>query len=333
QLRVDREPAEPVLRWTAVDGEADAAERLSALLELPLDLAKPSLWRFELVDSGALGQILVFGAHHAVSDLQSLLLVAQEIDAELSGTPLEAAVTNRDVDLLIAAQQGGEGASADWRESFHGSERLDLELARPRPAQRSYRAGSVTVTVPDGLMERVSAAASRLAITPAAFCLGTLTVLLARKQRRERFVLAVPVDTRIHADAYDAVGFFGVPVPFPAEARAGETVAEVLHRTDGRLQRLLKKGAMFSDVLATLARQGLHRENAPLVEVYFNYVRSSRRLTGLEVLPAGTSYSDLDLMITMTPDTGHVRLDHSLDILDEAVTAELRRGAACRGAR
>ncbi|MCZ0991140.1 hypothetical protein O1M54_46295 [Streptomyces diastatochromogenes] len=73
---------------------------------------------------------------------------------------------------------------------------------------------------------------------------------------------------------------------------------------------------MFSDVLATLARQGLHRANAPLVEVYFNYVRFSGRLTHLEVLPAGVGHTDLDLMITMTPDTGTVRLDHNLDILD-----------------
>ncbi|MFE1860379.1 SDR family NAD(P)-dependent oxidoreductase [Streptomyces anandii] len=323
QLRVDREPAAPLLRWTAAEGDPDPAERLRTLLEPPFDLAEAPLWRFELVDGGERGQTLVFGAHHAVSDLQSLLLVAAELDAELSGTPLDGAVTNRDIDLLVEAQQGGEGAGPEWREAFHGSERLDLELTGPRPAVRSYRAGSVTVTIPDGLTERVAAAASALAVTPAAFCLGTLTVLLARKRQRERFVLAVPVDTRVHADAYDAVGFFGVPVPFPAEARAAEPVAEVLRRTDGRMRRILARGAMFSDVLATLARQGLHRPGAPLVEVYFNYVRSSRRLTGLEVLPAGTGYSDLDLMITMTPDAGRVRIDHNLDILDASAASEL----------
>ncbi|PBD01097.1 HAD superfamily phosphatase (TIGR01681 family)/FkbH-like protein [Streptomyces sp. Ag82_O1-15] len=328
-LRVDRELARPVLRWTNVPGddELDAADRLRLLLEPPFDLANPPLWRFELLDAGAQGQVLTFGAHHAVSDLQSLLLVAGELDAELAGTSLGDAVTNRDIDLLIEAQQTddnpGEGVTA-WREAFQGSDRLDLTLARPRPATRSYRAGSVSVTIPDGLMERVSTAASGLAITPAAFCLGALTVLLARMRQKERFVLAVPVDTRIHADAYDAVGFFGVPVPFPAEAGAGERIEQVLRRTDGRLDRVLAKGAMFSDVLSTLARQGLHRANAPLVEVYFNYVRSSAgRLAHLEVLPAGTGYSDLDLMITMTPDAGRIRLDHNLDILDAATSAEL----------
>ncbi|MFD4545073.1 SDR family NAD(P)-dependent oxidoreductase [Streptomyces sp. NPDC058466] len=329
QLRVDREAARPLLRWTDADAEAelDAADHLRRLLEPAFDLTQAPLWRFELLDAGARGQTLAFGAHHAVSDLQSLLLVAGEIDAELSGTSLGDAVTNRDIHQLIEAQQTdaspGEGA-AEWRAAFHGSERLDLTLARPRPATRSYRAGSVTVTIPDGLMERVSAAASRLAVTPAAFSLGTLTVLLARLRERERFVLAVPVDTRIHADAYDAVGFFGVPVPFPAEARAGERIEEALRRTDSRLDRVLAKGAMFTDVLSTLARQGLHRANAPLVEVYFNYVRSAAgRLRNLEVLPAGTGYSDLDLMITMTPDAGRIRLDHNLDILDAATSLAL----------
>ncbi|MFE1291211.1 SDR family NAD(P)-dependent oxidoreductase [Streptomyces sp. NPDC058751] len=332
RLRVEREPAEPLLRWTDVpaDAEPDAGDRLSRLLEPPFDLARAPLWRFELLDAGTRGQTLVFGAHHAVSDLQSLLLVAGEIDAELSGTPLGDTVTNRDIDLLVEAQRTGDAsgtagiADREWREAFHGSERLDLTLARPRPATRSYRAGSVTVALPDGLMERVSAAASRLAVTPAAFCLGTLTVLLARTRERERFVLAVPVDTRIHADAHDAVGFFGVPVPFPARAAAGERIEDVLRRTDARLDRVLAKGAMFSDVLSTLAGQGLHRANAPLVEVYFNYVRSSAaRLGRLEVLPAGTGYSDLDLMITMTPDAGRVRFDHNLDILDAAATTGL----------
>ncbi|MGX1971327.1 SDR family NAD(P)-dependent oxidoreductase [Streptomyces kronopolitis] len=323
QLRVDRATPAPLLRWTE-DPNPDAAERLRLLMQQPFTLSEAPLWRFELIDGGIGGQVLVFGAHHVVSDLQSLLLVAAEIDAELSGTPLDATPTNRDIALLADAQRsGGDGSDDDWRAAFQGSERLDLALNRPRPRTRTFRSGSVTVTLPDGLMERVSASASTLGVTPAAFCLGTLTVLLARKRERERFVLAVPVDTRIHADAEGAVGFFGIPVPFPAQAEATEEVADVLRRTDARLKRILAKGAMFSDVLATLARQGLQRPNAPLVECYFNYVRFSRRLTNLEVLPAGVGHSDLDLMMTMTPDAGTVRLDHNLDILDADAATEL----------
>ncbi|MET9678300.1 HAD-IIIC family phosphatase, partial [Streptomyces sp. NPDC006482] len=325
RLRVQRDLDVPLLRWAELGDAADPDidQRLRELLEPPFDLAAAPLWRFELLDCGARGKTLLFGAHHGVGDLQSLLLVAAEIDAELSGTPLGDTVSNRDIDLLLQSQTarpvgGRDGAAAAWREEFTGSRRLDLTLTRPRPEARSFRAGSVTLEIPDGLMERVASRASLLAITPAAFCLGTLTVLLARLRERDRFVLAVPVDTRIHVDAFDAVGFFGVPVPFPAQAAQGERIDEVLRRTDDRFDRLLTKGAMFSDTLSALAAQGLYRKNAPLVEVYFNYMRSSKAgLGALEFLPSGTGYSDVDLMVTMTPGIGWLRLDHNLDIMDE----------------
>ncbi|MGW6412515.1 SDR family NAD(P)-dependent oxidoreductase [Streptomyces vinaceus] len=329
-LRVDRTPDGPLLRTPRADGaDADVGDRLRELLEAPFALDTSPLWRFELLDDGRDGQVLLFGAHHAVSDLQSLLLVAGEIDAELSGTVLGDTITNRDIDLLIEAQQAGDGGlgptSAQWREAFEGSARLDLELSEGRLPTRSFRAGSVAVAIPDGLMERVSQTAGRLAITSAAFCLGTLTVLLARMRQRDRFVLAVPVDTRLHADAHDAVGFFGVPVPFPAQALGEESAQEVLRRTDGRLNQVVAQGAMFSDVLPTLIHQGLHRPGAPLVEVYFNFVRAAgaARLDNLTVLPHGPGHSDLDLMVTMLPDAGVIRLDHNLDILDASATTEV----------
>ncbi|MEI7032121.1 HAD-IIIC family phosphatase [Streptomyces pratensis] len=326
RMRTERDPGLPLLRWSdlASDAEWDAGRRLGELLGEPFDMTTAPLWRFELTDRDGAGQTLLIGAHHTVSDLQSLLIVAAEIDAELSGAPLGDQVTNRDVDLLLEAQTAlpqPPSRDAARRGEFAGSRRLDLTLTHPRPAKRSFRTGTITRTLPEGLMGRVAARARRLKITPAAFCLGALTVLLARRQRRDRFVLAVPVDTRIHVDAPDAVGFFGVPVPFPAQAAPGERIEEVLRRTDSRLDRVLAKGAMFSDTLAALAAQGLQRDNAPMVEVYFNYVRSSARLDRLEILPAGTGHSDLDLMIIMTPDAGQIRFDHNVDIIDETACA------------
>ncbi|MFK0225306.1 HAD-IIIC family phosphatase [Streptomyces sp. NPDC090303] len=326
RLRVEREPAGPLLRWSDLgeDAEVDVDQRLRALLEPPFDLAVAPLWRFELLDGGARGSTLLFGAHHGVSDLQSLLLVAAEIDTELSGTPLDGTVSNRDIDVLLQAQtarpaRDTDGAVSAWREEFAGSGRLELTLTHPRPEQRSFRAGSVTLEIPDGLLDRVATRASRLAVTPAAFCLGVLTVLLARLRDRDRFVLAVPVDTRMHVGAFDAVGFFGVPVPFPARAEPGERIDEVVRRTDGHLERVLAKDALFSDTLAALAAQGLYRSDAPLVEVYFNHVRPSNAgPVALEFLPSGTGYSDIDLMVTVTTGIGLLRLDHNLDIMDGA---------------
>ena len=324
RLRIVDRPGNQ-LRWSSVT-EMDVDQRLRELMEPPFDLSAPPLWRFELLEASSGEQVLLFGAHHAVSDAVSLVLVMAEIDAELAGTRLDRAVTSRDIDSLLVAQPPRAAAPPDaaldttatWRQEFAGLQRLDLTLARPRPAVRSFRSGFVFTELTGGLLDKVTAQANRLGITPAALCLGTLTVYLARLRKRDRFALAVPVDTRMHAGAFDAVGFFGVPVPFAAEASGNEPISAVLRRTDERLTRLLRKGASFFDALSVMVSEGLYQPNAPLVEVYFNFIRPvGLKPRVVEPLPAGAGHSDLDLMVTMWPDLNRLCLEYNRDILDE----------------
>ncbi|WP_159011947.1 HAD-IIIC family phosphatase, partial [Streptomyces sp. NRRL F-5123] len=334
RLEVHREAADDLLRWSEAADAVDPAERLRALMEPLFDITRPPLWRFELVTGPAGDQVLVFGAHHAVSDLASLMLVAHELDAELAGQAPPASVTNRDVELLLRSQPSGDGSpaaappsAADARADFAGAQRLDLELARPRPAERTFRSATHLTRLPPELSRRVADAATRLSVTPAAFWLGALTVHLARLRGRDRFVLAVPVDTRMHVGALDAIGYFGLPIPFSARLAAGDTGADVLRRTDHGLSRLLERGISFFDAMPALVEEGLYRRNAPLVEVYFNYMPPQAGAAGkLSVLPAGTGYSDLDLMITVMPGLDTVVLEYNTDILDEAACAALAEG-------
>ncbi|WP_454197193.1 HAD-IIIC family phosphatase [Nocardia sp. Marseille-Q1738] len=326
QLEIRREPGIPA-GWRDLDRLDDAVvqQRFRELMALPFDLETGPLWRFELLHAETGDAVLLFGAHHSMSDVQSMLLVAGELAAELSGVQLGDAVTNRDMHQLLAAQSSkrdGDTAITRWRDAFSGSRRLELTLARPRPAQRSYGAGSVALDMPAGLHDRVADRARDLGITPAAVFLGALTVLLACRQQVDRFALAVPVDTRMHADATDAVGYFGVPVPFPAAVEAGDLVADVLRRTGERLRNLLAPGAGFADVLAALATEGLYRDNAPLIEVYFNYLRANSAVAQAAVVPVSTGYSDLDLMVAVLPDTGQVWLTYNSDIIDAGACAD-----------
>ncbi|MBC7279508.1 MAG: MFS transporter, partial [Nocardioides sp.] len=325
QLEIHREAALSI-GWRVLD-HLDAAVAEAWFRELmapPFAVATGPLWRFELLDAESTDQVLLVGAHHTMSDVQSMLLVAGELVAELSGLGLDDTVTNRDLHQLIAAQPArrDDNAAARWRAAFAGAQRLELTLARSRPAERGYGAGTLALDMPPGLHDRVADRARELGITPAAVFLGALTVTLARRQRIDRFAVAVPVDTRMHADATDAVGYFGVPVPFPAAVEAGDLVADVLRRTGERLRTLLAPGAGFAEVIAALAGEGLARANAPLVEVYFNYLRANSAVGRAEIVPVSTGYSDLDLMIAVLPDTGQVWFTYNTDIIDARTCAD-----------
>ncbi|WP_370947029.1 HAD-IIIC family phosphatase [Amycolatopsis sp. cg5] len=314
----------PLLRWSIVDDDVDVERRLRALMEEPFDLASAPLWRFELLEAPSGRQVLIYGAHHAVSDASSLVRVAAEIGAAVSGDDAPAVVSDQDIEDLLRAQPADPATASEWGELFTGCRRLDLTLTRPRPSKRTFRTATRIVTVPQDLAERVAAQAAGLGITPATVWLGALQVFLARLRDRDRFALAVPVDTRMRAGAAEALGFFGVPLPFPARVTAGESVLEVLRRTETRLVRLLDEGTSFLDAIPVLIGEKLHRENAPLVEVYFNYLASAPGgVRGLEILPVGTGYSDVDLMVTVLPALGQVRWDHSLDIIGEQDCARL----------
>ncbi|MEU2038836.1 HAD-IIIC family phosphatase [Nocardia niwae] len=325
RLQVRSRPGGPLLRCADVDrlDHTVARARFRELMREPFDLAQGPLWRFELLTSDSGEQTLIFGAHHGMCDVQSMVLVAGEIDAELSGAPYPDTLSNKDIHDMLAAQAPQAEPDARWRAEFAGCRRLELTLARPRPAQRTHRAGEVLLPLPAGLQDHAARRARELGITPAALFLGTLTALLARLRDTDRFALAVPVDTRIHADAPTAVGYFGVPVPYPATVEPGESVDDLLRRTGDRLRRLLVPGAGFSDALAALAAEGLYRDNAPLVEVYFNYLRAAAPSGRADIVPVGTGYSDLDLMVAVLADAGQVWFTYNADIIDDATCTRL----------
>jgi len=81
-----KEPLLRVSRLTEnVDIQNESSRRLKALMARPFDFKAAPLWRFELIETPKGEQVLLCGAHHAVSDFQSLLLFMMEFDQALAG--------------------------------------------------------------------------------------------------------------------------------------------------------------------------------------------------------------------------------------------------------
>jgi FkbH-like protein len=303
-----------------VDLVSESNRRLSMLMVKPFDLNSAPLWRFELFETPSGDQVLLFGAHHAVSDFQSLLLFMIELDQMLGGHKLDQTISNRDVDLWITSQVSefsNHHAQENWQNAFAGCERLELTLSCPRPETPSYRQGIVTLAIPGGLMDSISQQAQDLGSTPAAFCLAVYSILLARVSEKSLFTIAVPVDSRIQLDALDAFGFFGVPVPLPNMVNMSDAVAAVIQRADQQFNRVLQKGAAIADAVPELVKEGLYKSGAPLVETYFNYIRPGFNVNHLEPFGTAPGLFDIDLMVIFSAAMESVSVYHNRDIINE----------------
>ena len=121
----------------------------------------------------------------------------------------------------------------------------------------------------------------------------------------------------IFAEIHESVAYC-----LKAAVTAGDLVTDILRRTGERLRNLLAPGAGFADAFAALATEGLHRDNASMIEGYFNYLRANSAVAAAEVVPVSTGYSDLDLMVAVLPDTGQLWFTYNSDIIDARTCAE-----------
>ena len=93
----------------------------------------------------------------------------------------------------------------DWRREFAGSKRLELTLASPRPAQPTFRVGTLFLPLPTRLLDRVTAEANRLATTPDGFAIAAIDDAL-RAVPRADVPRATPIRPPRHASLAQACG-------------------------------------------------------------------------------------------------------------------------------
>ncbi|MEK8104281.1 hypothetical protein NKG94_02420 [Micromonospora sp. M12] len=271
-------------------------------------------------------QVFLIGAHHAVADLASLMLIGVAAGAVLNGAPTPPA-TNDDIELLLRSQAALPGSPP----AAAGTVRRG---SAARPGAGPAPAGAPLVPVRHPLRRTAPGAGrpGRGAGHPSGRHPGGV---LARRAHRAPGPAARPGPLRAgRADRHPAARGRGaghrvlrVPIPYPAEVPPGLPAADLLRQTEDRLSRVRDQGVTFLDAMPALIEEGLHRPEAPLVEVYFNYMPPQALAgTGLEILPVGTGHFDLDLMVTVLPGLDRLGLEYNADILDDESCARFVAG-------
>lgn len=183
------------------------------------DLSSGPLFRVDIVKVGSIENIVVITMHHIISDERSLSLIASEIGLlyrlyrDRSQLPMpfpqarygDHALWQRErlVGALLAEQL------QYWAKQLSGAPpELDLPVDLPRPKLRTYRGGTISFAIPQGVTASLRDLAREEGATLFMVLLAAFQTALARWSRQSDIVVGAPISERRHVESQDIVGLF-----------------------------------------------------------------------------------------------------------------------------
>nr|AZF85932.1 type I polyketide synthase [Catenulispora sp.] len=272
--------------------------------------------------------------HHTVIDGWAFGVLIEEIlrAYELRGRGGAAALPpapsfRRFVQAQSARAAGAEGAADDayWAGQFaDGFPVLELPTDRPlpRPADRRFRAGNVTVELDAELAAGVAAAGRTLRATSFTVLFAVYCRLLHLVSGQDDLVVGVPWALRERDGDDRLVGNCSTTLPIRSRLRADQTLAEFVRETGQTLVAAYKHpGFRLGAVRAALAGRD---SAAPVYATFFNLDRAPEpsRVAGLIGVPHHATRlfakTDLEMDILAVGARLTVNLDYDADLFHAA---------------
>ena len=329
----DLQPA--AYRFEDFRGEPEdvVAERARAIVldesERPFDLATGPLAAMVVIRVAEADHLVVLRLHHIVTDYWSQGLIRQELSAlyqsALSGTPSglpDLPVRYADFAAWHRARlEGPEGERllGYWRHRLHGLEPLDVSGGLPQ-ADDAVGGGEFRVELPDGLLDRLNALATRSGATLFMTTLAAFAILLFRYSGRTDFSIGTPVAGRTRREIEPLVGAFINTLVLRLRLRPQTSVREVIDLVRSvALDAFAHGDAPFERLVAALvpAREA---SATPLVQVLFNLLGDQPRtpvFPGLTIEPIGVGrrHAVMELALVVNAADGSVALETRRDLV------------------
>ncbi|MFB0845973.1 amino acid adenylation domain-containing protein, partial [Paenibacillus oleatilyticus] len=204
--------------------EAEADLHIRSFLR-PFDLQRPPLIRVRLIELEPARHLLLIDMHHIITDGVSSQIIVQEVAQFYNGQE-PSPLTLQYKDYAVWQQEAASSERRRKQEEFwldHMSGALpvlDLPIAYPRPAQRSFEGANLEFTVEPQTMELLLKLAAETGTTMYMVLLAAYTVLLSKYSGQEDIIIGSPVAGRLSADLEGIVGMFVNTIPlrnYPAK--------------------------------------------------------------------------------------------------------------------
>jgi amino acid adenylation domain-containing protein len=320
----------------------DQARRLAAQeLLKPFDLAGGRLLRAALLRLGAEEYVLVLAIHHITSDGWSMQLLLRELatlyadfaagrPSPLPEPPIQYA------DYARWQRNHFQGATLEseliyWRERLRGAPAvLELPSDRPRPAVQTYAGAQLSILLPVGLVDALTALARRERASLFMVLLAAFKALLWRYTGQTDLVVGVPTAGRTRVELESLIGCLANALILRTDLAGDPSFREVLARV-----RTVALGAYahqelpFEKLVEELQPERNARHH-PVFQVMFNFrdfPPAMGEIPGVQVedmkVERGTALFDLSLALVRGPEGITCGLGYSTDLFDAATVARL----------
>ncbi|HET7229038.1 MAG TPA: amino acid adenylation domain-containing protein [Longimicrobium sp.] len=333
-------PAEDLSALPADEREAEVTRRFTALATHPFDLTAGPLFIARLLRLGGGEHVLLLNMHHMVSDGWSMRVLYRELwtlyaayrDGHASPLPeLEVQYGDWAVWQRAQPQRQAEAKHLEyWTRQLAGApELLELPYDHPRPPAPSFRGGTVPVSVPLDVLERLRELGKSEGATLFMVVLAAFKVLLGRWAGHPDVVVGTPVAGRTRKETEALIGLFVNEIVLRTDLSGDPTFRELV----GRVREVVMGGYDHQEVPFERVVEALRPQrtlsHAALFQVVFQLdnLEAQARDEGVRVrevdVERGTTKMDLTLGLDAHAHGITGVLDYSSDLFDRGTARRM----------
>lgn len=206
------EDAEPPVFFDEI--EPEQVDQAIAGFFKPFELDKAPLFRIGLFKiKGKKESVLIFEIHHIISDGVSIGITINEFMSLYQGIKLpDLELQYKDYAYWQKDFSGSiryNDQKNFWKKEFAGEiPKLELPYDKARPMVQSFEGDASSIELPANLGAKINIFCTENKITPFAFFLGAINILLSKLSAQQDIVVATPIAGRPHADLQNIIGMF-----------------------------------------------------------------------------------------------------------------------------
>ncbi len=278
-------PVSDISHLKASDAEQRTREIARQEAQRSFDLERGPVWRARLVRLSNDEHLLVINQHHVASDGWSLGVMVNEFTslyesyregkqsrlAELEVQYADFAVWQRNWLTGEVLQQQMDY----WKHQLAQLPLLELPTDRARSMGNNRQALRQGFTLPDDLVQKLSALSRREGVTLFMTMLAGFELLLARYTGQTDVAVGTPIAGRNRAETEGLIGFFVNSLVLRTDLSGNPTLPELLHRIRRTaLEAYAHQDLPFEKLVEEL-QPDRNLSRHPFFEILFNYVNIS----------------------------------------------------------